>query len=238
MSMRPARAASLILTLGALLGGCGGGEEADAGEADGAAAPVYTSEVRSVSRWVRPNDMGIDTTGLVAKKNPRGEGVVVYAPGKTDAAGEQAAWVVVDSKVVPLNEAARDATPELPAEGSEEETETLRRSGIDPAQRETEARTLVADTASAKPAPAPARPRAPRQEEAKTPEKAPADTPRLLGKPVRHPADTADTAPGRKQEAKPPRQPAPDTTRGGGTLPKPDTLPLAGTAPAPPDSLP
>jgi hypothetical protein len=169
MTTRPARAVFLIMALAALLAGCGGGEEADPGEAQ-----VYTSEVRSVSRWVRPNELGIDTAGLVGKKNPR---------------------------------ATRQATPELL---TDREEEMLRRTGIDAANREAEARTLVEDTTRVRPAAPAARTRPTRREAVRPP--------KLLGEPVRRPAAAEDTT-------RAPRPPAVDTA-------------VVRTAPLPPDSSP
>ncbi|HEX2093126.1 MAG TPA: hypothetical protein VHG28_12015 [Longimicrobiaceae bacterium] len=103
--------------------GCGGGERADAAGRSGSegAPQVYTSEVETVSQWIGESGAG-DSLELMAAKNPRGEGVVVYARGK-DAAGDTqtAAWMVVDSQVVPLNRASRRITPKLPA-GTDERT--------------------------------------------------------------------------------------------------------------------
>ena len=122
------RAPLLAALLGAALAACGGDGAANAaGEGTPAASgPVYTSEVENVSRWIREGGADADSAGLTAKKNPRGEGVLVYAGGAdTAAGGERAAWVVVDSQVVPLNEASRRATPTLPARDDERTWERI-----------------------------------------------------------------------------------------------------------------
>lgn len=198
MSVRLAGLLGVVGVLAALPAGCGGGGDA---EAAGSAppGPVYTSEVQSVSRWVRPGGTGIDTTGLVARQNPRGEGVLVYAPGEKSASGEQAVWMVVDSQVVPLTGAARRATPEL-AE-SRMDAPTRQKTGIASSEGEAGVREIVRQ---AEAAPAPAREAPARQAQAQA---QPADSaaqkggePELLGKPVRAPA------------AQPPRRQAPKDT--------------------------
>ena len=111
--------------LAAALAACGGGDDAGAraGEAPGAGGAVYTSEVESVSRWIQQGGGIADTAGLVAAPNPRGEGILVYSRSADSASGgERAAWVVVDSQVVPLNQASRRAAPQQPAQPDDERT--------------------------------------------------------------------------------------------------------------------
>ncbi len=124
MSTRAARYFLPTAVLAAVLAACGGGDDAArAGEAPGAARAVYTSEVESVSRWIQQGGGSADSAGLVAAPNPRGEGILVYSRSADSASGgERAAWVVVDSQVVPLNQAGRRAAPQRAAARDEERT--------------------------------------------------------------------------------------------------------------------
>lgn len=127
-----------LLVLAAALAACGEGG-ADARGAEGE-APVYTSEVESVSRWIREGGGSGDAAGLAAAPNPRGEGVIVYSRAADSTGGERAAWVVVDSQVVPLNRASRRATPSLPAR---DDSGTWERIGIERREGEADLRGVV-----------------------------------------------------------------------------------------------
>lgn len=131
MSTRPARHLLATALLAAALAGCGDGDaEASSGGAGGGEPPVYTSEVESVSRWIQQGGGNADSAGLVATPNPRGEGVLVYSrSGDSAAGGQQAAWVVVDSQVVPLNQASRRVAPQQ-AQKPESDERTWQRIGI------------------------------------------------------------------------------------------------------------
>lgn len=194
----PASSAPLLAAvLGASLAACGGDRAADAPEegAGAAAGPVYTSEVENVSRWIREGGADADLAGLTATKNPRGEGVLVYGGVGDTAGGERATWVVVDSQVVPLNEASRRATPTLPAR---DDARTWERIGIRRDGGSAELRRVVpreppprADSAAEAPVPLP-------------PAAGPPDTLHVPAAPrdtLRVPAPVGDTA----------RPPLPDT---------------------------
>ena len=146
-----------MLALAAALTACGGERSADAA---GGEAPVYTSEVESVSRWIREGGGSGDAAGLAATPNPRGEGVIVYSRAADSAGGERAAWVVVDSQVMPLNRASRRATPSLPAG---EDTDTWQRIGIERREGDADLRGVVPaeEPPARRPAQAPAPAREP-----------------------------------------------------------------------------
>ncbi|MEW5928419.1 MAG: hypothetical protein AB1941_13205 [Gemmatimonadota bacterium] len=142
MSTRPARHLLASALLVAALAACGG--DGDAAERAGGGEPaVYTSEVESVSRWIQQGGGSADSAGLVATPNPRGEGVLVYSRGADSAAGGQrAAWVVVDSQVVPLNQASRRAAPRQ-AQQPQDDERTWQRIGIERAGGEADLRDIL-----------------------------------------------------------------------------------------------
>jgi len=248
---RPPLPASLFAaTLLAALGGCGGGErKAEAKDAaPSAAGKVYTSEVQSVSQWIRQGGAGGDTAGLVAVKNPRGEGVLVYSRKQTPSdTAQQAAWAVVDNQVVPLNEASRKATPTLPGKVEER---TWSRIGIDHSRPEADLHDVLPvpdpsppreESQPSTPEPAP-RPRpAPRQESrpaAPTPappahrSDAPADTLHIPTQPPVVPPVVPQSTPPQSQP-----QPRPATPSAPERTPPPrDTLRIP-TTPSLPDTL-
>ncbi|HEV2148827.1 MAG TPA: hypothetical protein VGR37_15590, partial [Longimicrobiaceae bacterium] len=116
------------VVLAGALTACGRGDAGRGEQPPASSGPVYTSEVESVSRWIRGSGEGGDSGALVATRNPRGDRVLVYSrAGDSASGGERAAWMVVDSQVVPLNRASRRATPDLPADGDDA---TWRRIGI------------------------------------------------------------------------------------------------------------
>lgn len=135
------RTTLLPAVLAAVLAACGGEGDAEARPGEAASpGPVYTSEVENVSRWIREGGGSADSAGLVAAPNPRGEGVLVYSRADSAAGGDGAAWVVVDSQVVPLNQASRRATPGLPAH---EDERTWQRIGIRRTDGEAELRGVI-----------------------------------------------------------------------------------------------
>jgi hypothetical protein len=147
MSTRPARHLLPIAVLAAALAACGGQDDATAHakEAEDAAGPVYTSEVESVSRWIQQGGGNADSAGLVAAPNPRGEGILVYSQSADSASGgDRAAWVVVDSQVVPLNQASRRTAPERARQAEpESDARTWKRIGIEPAKADADVRDIL-----------------------------------------------------------------------------------------------
>ncbi len=252
MTTRPARPILLAALLAAALGGCGGDDTAQAAPNDGGATPqVYTSEVESVSRWIEQSGAGGDSMELTAAKNPRGEGVVVYArkKGASDTAAP-AAWMVVDSQVVPLNQASRKATPKLQPEADER---TWTRIGItrpradedadlrdvvppDPPARETpkrEPRQAPQPPETAAPRPPPGWEPMDSTELPAPRTGGPADTLRIpAGPPARNPASPRPAQPAPRDTVHVPAARPGDTTRGPGT----GTPPAAPHAHPEPDS--
>ncbi len=144
MSTRAVRHLLPIAVLAASLAACGGGDDATAraDEAPGAAGPVYTSEVESVSRWIQEGGGNADSAGLVAAPNPRGEGILVYSRSADSASGgERAAWVVMDSQVVPLNQASRRAAPQQTQ--PESDARTWKRIGIQRTKADADLRDIL-----------------------------------------------------------------------------------------------
>jgi hypothetical protein len=204
--------------LAAALAACGGDDAAArADEAPGAAGAVYTSEVESVSRWIQQGGGNADSAGLVAAPNPRGEGILVYSRSADSASGgERAAWVVVDSQVVPLNQAGRRAAPQRAAARDDERT--WERIGIKRTDGDADLRDIlpVPDAPPARERPAPREaPRVPAPDSsAPVPFPDPTPTPRVTG-----PRDTLRVPAGRAPSAQTParrdstaREPA-DTLR-------------------------
>jgi hypothetical protein len=227
------------LTLAAALAACGDGDAAEhAGPPAAASGPVYTSEVESVSRWIRGGGEAGDSAGLEAVRNPQGEGVLVYSRGAdTGAGGERAAWAVVDSQVVPLNRAARRATPDLP---EQEDDATRERIGIRRSGGEADLRGVLPpeEPAPKRQGPPPAAEPEPAPREAPSARAAgePRDTVRVPVEPSPRPPVPLPVPAETPPAASPPQdtlhlplpsRPLPDTIR----LPGPAVEP-AGTAPA------
>lgn len=164
MSTRPARHLLATAVLAAALAACGG--DGDAAERAGGEPAVYTSEVESVSRWIQQGGGNADSAGLVATPNPRGEGVLVYSRSADSAAGgQQAAWVVVDSQVVPLNQASRRTAPQQ-AQQPRDDERTWQRIGIERAGGEADLRDILPVPEPPRERAAPRERPAPRQREA------------------------------------------------------------------------
>ena len=235
MSTRAARnllpVAVLAAALAAALAGCGGQGDAAADEAPGAGGQVYTSEVESVSRWIQQGGGNADSAGLVAAPNPRGEGILVYSRSADSASGgERAAWVVVDSQVVPLNQASRRAAPQQTQPASNERT--WKRIGIKRAEAESDLRDILPV-----PEAPPARERAAEREPARERETTPAPVPDATP-PVPFPTPRAtgprDTLRVPDRSAEPAQTPARRDTSAGDPA---DTLRIPATAKPARDTL-
>jgi hypothetical protein len=243
MSTRAARHLLPIAALAAALAACGGRDDATAhADEAGAAGPVYTSEVESVSRWIRQGGGNADSAGLVAAPNPRGEGILVYSQSADSASGgDRAAWVVVDSQVVPLNQASRRATPQRTQQAEpESDARTWKRIGIEPAKADADVRDILPvpvapparrRTTEREPARERETPRAPAPDAAPP---VPFPTPRVTGPrdTLRVPDDSTEPAPTPARRDTPAEDPA-DTLR----IPSPrrpvrDTLRIPGPSPS------
>ncbi|MCL4191901.1 MAG: hypothetical protein KJZ87_09150 [Thermoguttaceae bacterium] len=92
-----------------------------------------TDAKRLVARGlVRDNERGVTADDLIAKPNPRGDGMLVYvAESRFDGVLRPLVWMVIEDQAYPLNSPSKGVTPSLPwpREGPEA---VWKRTGLDP----------------------------------------------------------------------------------------------------------
>ncbi len=87
--------------------------------------------VRLVSAALESNKLNVASDDLNAKKNPKGDGVFVFAPEARYSGVERyVIWMVVDSKAYALNSPSKMVTPSLPWPRDADEA-TWNKTGID-----------------------------------------------------------------------------------------------------------
>lgn len=89
-------------------------------------------DVSAVAKHLRGNKLGIVSSDLLTKKNPKGEGFFVYVP-RTRFRGVKrlVLWLALDGRAYPLNGPTKDTTPNLPWP-READAQTWAKSGLNP----------------------------------------------------------------------------------------------------------